>query len=206
MTAIWLLAKLFLAKIGKLLALAIEHWRIILPLLVLGYCLYQYNVQVNRADEAVQALNEYISAAHTARAERDRENLLKETNSKVALAKVMADHEVSLAKLNLDRQRETKNLKDLYENKNTSNIRNWSDRLRMESQTANSATGVLNLQSTASEFAQGLRDCDADYTALEKACQITTSDYNALWTAWDKECDIHGCTEHKPGDLNANEP
>jgi hypothetical protein len=193
MTTIWLLAKAFLAQIGKLLALAIEHWRVILCLLILGYCLYKYNAESNRADQAVQALNEYISAAHAARAQRDRENLLKETQSKIALAAVLADHQVSLAKLNLDRQREAKNLKDLYENKITSIGRSWTDRLRVESQTGNTATGVSGFQEAADKFAQGLRDCDAAYTTLEKACQVTTTDYNTLWTAWDKECEIHGC-------------
>jgi hypothetical protein len=193
MTTIWLLAKAFLAQIGKLLALAIEHWRVILCLLILGYCLYKYNSESNRADQAVQALNEYISAAHAARAQRDRENLLKETQSKIALAAVLADHQVSLAKLNLDRQREAKNLKDLYENKITSIGRSWTDRLRVESQTGNAATGVSGFQEAADKFAQGLRDCDAAYTTLEKACQVTTTDYNTLWTAWDKECEIHGC-------------
>lgn len=192
-TSLFLLARAFLAQIGKLLALAIAHWRVILPLLILGYALYQYNAESNRADAAMQSLNKYISASHAARAQRDREILQKETESKVALAAVLADHQVSLSKLNLDRKREAKNLRELYENKITANSRHWSDRLRLESKDGEPTTGVFDLQEAADQFAQGLRDCDAAYTTLEKACQVTTTDYNTLWTAWDKECEVQGC-------------
>ena len=192
-TTVLLVFKAIWSQLAKLLALAIEHWRIILPLLILGYCLYQYNAQVNRADAAVKALNQYINDANTARAERERENLQKDAASKVALAAVLADHQVSLAQLNLDRQRDAKKLKDLYEKQISANSRNWSDRVQLESAAGKEATGVFDLQEAADRFAEGLRDCDTAYTTLEKACQITTEDYNALWTAWDKECDIHGC-------------
>lgn len=31
------------------------------------------------------------------------------------------------------------------------------------------------------------------YTTLELACKITTADYNALWLAWEKNCEVYGC-------------
>jgi hypothetical protein len=179
-------------KIKATAAFAFNHWRVILPLLILGYCLYQYNVQVNRADAAIQALNEHISADNTARAERDRENLQKDKESGIAMAKVLADHAVSLAKHNLQRDRETKNLKDLYETRLNGTTFNWSERVRLE-QERQATTGLLDIQTPASGIAEGLRDCDAAYTTLERACKITTIDYNTLWTAWDKECQVKGC-------------
>jgi hypothetical protein len=160
--------------------------------LILGYCLYQYNAQVNKADAAIQALNEHISADNTARAERERENLQKDKESGIAMAKVLADHAVSLAKHNLQRDRETKNLKDLYETRLNGTTFNWSERVRLE-QERQATTGLLDIQTPASGIAEGLRDCDAAYTTLERACKITTIDYNTLWTAWDKECQVKGC-------------
>jgi hypothetical protein len=179
-------------KIKATAAFAFNHWRVILPLLILGYCLYQYNVQVNRADAAIQALNEHISADNTARAERERENLQKDKESGIAMAKVLADHAVSLAKHNLQRNRETKNLKDLYETRLNGSTFNWSERVRLE-QERQATTGLLDIQTPASGIAESLRDCDTAYTTLERACKITTIDYNTLWTAWDKECQVKGC-------------
>jgi hypothetical protein len=183
-------------KIKATAAFVIKHWRVILPLLILGYCLYQYNAQVNRADAAIQALNEHISADNTARAERDRENLQKDKESGIAMAKVLADHAVSLAKHNLQRDRETKNLKDLYEKRNEQLIGgvnfNWSERVRLE-QERQATAGLSGIQTPAGGVAESLRDCDAAYTTLERACKITTIDYNTLWTAWDKECQVKGC-------------
>jgi hypothetical protein len=179
-------------KIKAAAAFAFKHWRVILPLLILGYCLYQYNAQVNRADAAIQALNEHISADNTARAERERENLQKDKESGIAMAKVLADHAVSLAKHNLQRNRETKNLKDLYETRLNGSTFNWSERVRLE-QERQATTGLLDIQTPASGIAESLRDCDTAYTTLERACKITTIDYNTLWTAWDKECQVKGC-------------
>jgi hypothetical protein len=183
-------------KIKTAAAFTFKHWRVILPLLILGYCLYQYNAQVNKANAAIKALNEHISADNTARAERERENLQKDKESGIALANVLADHAVSLAKHNLQRDRETKNLKDLYEKRNEQRVGdvtfNWSERMRLE-QERQTTSGLLGIQTPASGIAEGLRDCDAAYTTLERACKITTIDYNTLWTAWDKECQVKGC-------------
>jgi hypothetical protein len=179
-------------KIKATVAFAFKHWRVILPLLILGYCLYQYNAQVNRADAAIQALNEHMSADNTARAERERENLQKDKDSGIAMAKVLADHAVSLAKHNLQRDRETKNLKDLYETRLNGTTFNWSERVRF-AQERQATAGLLSIQTPAGGIAESLRDCDAAYTTLERACKITTIDYNTLWTAWDKECQVKGC-------------
>lgn len=182
--------------LGKLLSFSLKHWRVILCLLILWYCYSKYNAAIKRGDDAISALNQHISATNTARAQRDRENQLKESTAQIVLAGVIADHQVTLAKQNLDRQREAKNLKDLYENKILAVNRNWSDRLQLESQreATNATDGLRGLQPAASEFAESGGDCDpAHYRILEQACQITTMDYNALWTAWDKQCQVYGC-------------
>jgi hypothetical protein len=184
--------KLFTGVLSKIATFTFKHWRVILPLLVLGYCLYQYNAQVNRADAAIQALNEHISADNTARAERDRENQRKDKESAVALANVLADHAITLANHDLKRDRETKNLKELYENRIDSTKHTWADRVRLE-QEREAANGLSDIQTSASGIAESLRDCDAAYTTLESACKITTIDYNSLSIAWDEECQIKGC-------------
>jgi hypothetical protein len=179
-------------KIKAAAAFAFKHWRVILPLLILGYCLYQYNAQVNRADRAIQALNEHISADNTARAERERENQRKDKESAFALANVLADHAITLANHDLKRDRETKNLKELYENRIDSTKHTWAERVRLE-QEREAANGLSYIQAPAGGLAESLRDCDAAYTTLERACQVTTIDYNSLWQAWDEECQVKGC-------------
>ncbi|MDP3322628.1 MAG: hypothetical protein Q8S71_03675, partial [Hydrogenophaga sp.] len=121
----------FKLLLSKALTFAIAHWRVILPVLVLGYCLHLYFNQVNRADEAENALADFKSQIAHEVAARELENAKRFNlaQSKIAIASEKAKSD--LQRLNLDRARETKNLKDYYENRIDTGRHHWNERLRI---------------------------------------------------------------------------
>jgi len=70
------------------------------------------------------------------------------------------------------------------------------NRLRVEAN--NYRARLSEAVKAASESAKGGRNSDPavvgrDYEVLREACSITTADYNALYQAWETECQIKGC-------------
>lgn len=173
-----LIAKLFLSSLLKRIYTAIsfiiEHWRIFLPLVIVVITL----LYINGLKRDIASLEKVI-ADNQAQIEKDAQ--LARQKEQIALTKVLIiekSHKEQLAKLNLDRNLETNSLKAIYENKLNSTTRNWSDRVRLES-----AKGLPISASDTSGYTEGERECYANYTTLEKACIITTIDFNAL-RAW----------------------
>jgi hypothetical protein len=169
----------------------IKHWRIILPLLVVIYCWYEYSSQVRRADKAEYALATYIQDAEAKSREIQSQN-----NVKLAVAKKTLEINEARAKNQmkaekLDRQRETKGLKDLYEKRDSNTKFNFSERLRMQSEIHRNATAEI--EGDTSGFTEGKRDCNSAYLTLEDACKVTTIDYNRLRTWADVACEQVGC-------------
>ena len=179
------------AAFSKIMAFIIAHWRVILPVLVLGYCLHLYFKQVNRADEAENALADFKAQIAQQVAARELENAKKfnQAQSKIAIAYEKAKND--LQRLNLDRARETKNLKDYYENRIDTGRNNWNERLRLEAN--RSANATTESASNTGAPAESGRDCDATIAALEKACAITTIDYNELRAWGDTVCNTVVC-------------
>jgi len=170
----------------EIVAFTIAHWRIILPMLVLGYCLHLYFKQVKRADTAEQALASYIKQANAEKLAREILNIKEYGRFTAKLAESEAKAKAVEQKYKLDRARETKNLKDYYENRLGVTTRNWSERLRLD-QTANN-TGLPESASDTQGLAESGRNCDGAITALERACQLTTNDYNRLRAWGDEVC------------------
>lgn len=182
---------LFKAAFSKIMAFIIAHWRVILPVLVLGYCLHLYFKEVNRADEAENALADFKAqiAQQTAARELENAKRFNLAQSKIAIASEKAKND--LQRLNLDRARETKNLKDYYENRIDTGRHHWNERLRIA--TASSGTTTTESASNTCTPAESRRDCNATITALEKACAITTIDYNELRAWGDTVCNTVVC-------------
>lgn len=70
------------------------------------------------------------------------------------------------------------------------------NRLRVEAN--NYRARLSQAVKASSESAKSGRNSDPavigrDYEALREACAVTSADYNALWTAWETECQIKGC-------------
>lgn len=188
LSAFFLLAR---AAFSKMLAFTIAHWRIILPLAIVGLILwYVLSLRAER-DEAVANYNQLVQLQKDKAAERKLENERKEVAVRRNIDSIMANH---LAVINQLRKENG----DLQKT-NTDAARaiaNWRERVRLE--VARNAAGLPSLSESADESAGSGGDCNATaigeaYSTLDLACSITTADYNALWEAWDKACKIHGC-------------
>lgn len=185
-----------LIKLGasNFLAFIIKHWRVILPLLVLWYCYAQYNNEVKRADTAELALLTMKAELQTQMIKRSADNAVRLAVAKKALQESEKQHLAIVAKLNLDRQRETKNLKDLYEKRINSTKHNFIERVRIESDKAERyRLGMSDTGSDTSGLTERERECYAGYSTLERACQVTTIDYNRLRGWADAACEQVGC-------------
>ena len=108
----------------------------------------------------------------------------------------------SIAIQNVLVQRHADNIgkvRDYYETRlKTSRSANAAldNRLRVEAN--NYRARLSEAVKAASESAKGGRNSDPaivgrDYEALREACTVTTVDYNALYQAWEAECQIKGC-------------
>jgi len=70
------------------------------------------------------------------------------------------------------------------------------NRLRVEAN--NYRARLSQAVKASSESAKGGRNSDPaivgrDYEVLREACAVTSADYNALYQAWETECQIKGC-------------
>lgn len=177
---------------GKILAFIIAHWRIILPLLIVGYCLHLYFAQVKRADTAEQALATLQRQIKQAQADREKQNIQAEHAFALKMAESETKAKAVMKKYQLDRKRETDNLRSYYEKRIANNRHSWTDRLRND--TTNITTdGLPQTAENTSGFAEALRDCDGTVATIERACQITTNDYNRLRVWADEACKMVGC-------------
>jgi hypothetical protein len=195
LSAAWLALKFGLGSIAKFCS---AHWRIILPLAILGYCLHLYFVQVNRADaekvradNSIAALQAFKTAITAEAIKRQSEllskKLLAQKNDAIADAIAKAD----LARLNLNRIREMQNLKDQYEASNNSTKLNFTERLRLDAERYR--LGLSESLSNTSGPTESERECNAAYITLEAGCQITTVDFNRCRAWADNVCLTVGC-------------
>jgi len=187
-SAALLALKLAFGGIGKF---CLAYWRIILPLLMLGYCLHLYFAQVSRADTAELALSVLKADIAEATKNREAENAVKKVQ---AAAKDKIDTAIAQAELNrlsLNRARETKNIKDQYEASNNSTKLNFTERLRLDAERYR--LGLSESISNTSGSTEGERECNAAYLTLERACQITTVDFNRCRAWADNVCLTVGC-------------
>jgi hypothetical protein len=190
-----LIAKLLftrlLSGVMAVISFAMAHWRVVIPVLIAILTL----LYINGLKRDIGSLEKVISD-NQAQVEKDR--LEAQRKEQAALTKVLViekSHKEQLAKLNLDRNRETNAIKAIYENKLNLISRNVSNRLPKQpaeglpisaSDTQRLATGESNGDSAIG----GLQN---DYNALESACVLTTLDFNALRAWADVVCETVEC-------------
>jgi hypothetical protein len=163
----------------------VKHWRVFLPLLMIGIAWWYVTGLQNERDDAISALNTYVAEAKAAKVKRAADNLDKKRSIDSALAIVDITHESMINEIRKEYDAKVKTTVDL-------NNANWRKRLR--DQVASTTSGVSGIPKTASESSEVGGNSDAAIIGtLETACKITTADYNSLWEAWNKSCEVYGC-------------
>lgn len=195
MIVIWQIVKLGLSQ---MLGFIQAYWRIILPILVLGYCYYEYNVQVVRAVNAERNLAVEVAASKAFKenivqltSKRTSENQMKLSIASKALKDSELENKALYKKYNLDRARESTELRAYYENRIDSTKSNFIERMRLEADRISS--GLPEVAGDPGRLTEGERECNAAYSTLEHACQITTVDFNRCRGWADIACDQVGC-------------
>ena len=178
--------------LGKIFEFLIKYWRITVPLLIVAYSLHLYFAQLERAEKAEQALATYQTQIKEAHAALGLANAKREKEFEVALAKSEAKGQAVIDKYQLNRKRENDNLRSYYEKRIANNRHSWADSLRDHAATT-PPDGLPQSEENPSRLAESLRDCDGTITALERACQVTTNDYNRLRGWADAACMMVGC-------------
>ena len=167
-----------------------KHWRVILPLLILAYCLYKYNDAVSDKVKAQQEYAAHLQADKDALIKRDAENKL---NAILAQKKTDADKLAFAEKLkaaNLDRDKIQKDL--LNEKANINRI--VANARKLQNNTVTTTTDGLPIISVPTDLFADRSDYNAIVT-LDQACKVTTQDYNELMRKWLDHCTIYKC-EH----------
>lgn len=201
MAALSIAAKAFA---GKALAFVVEHWRIVLPVLIVlavWWCIHTLRVE---RDEARQQLADYQAAVIEAGKIRAAENLQKEIRAQQASDRVQSSHLATTEKLRRQYEQSQKRDRQQGEKDRQASIDQrddlWRERLRLD--LTNASAGLPSFSKAAGIPAEGRGERDATDSGqaderyidtLEIGCAVTTADYNALMESWQKNCEIFGC-------------
>jgi hypothetical protein len=187
---------------SQILAFTIAHWRVILPLLILGYCLLNWHFAVKRADQAELALETFKTeiqrATDAQRLQNEHKKIQGENQSKA----IELEHKQALKKLGLaeldratlqNKLRAFKNETNYLKNRIDGTNLNWTERLRIESE--RNRAGLPEESETACDTAHTGIYCDITaYQKLERyadnlesACKITTVDLVGCLQALDND-------------------
>jgi len=160
-------------------------WVILLGVIIIT-CIFAYRSECERANTAEAALEAYRIAEAKQVAVIEVKHDMAVSNDVVADNTAKAD----IKRLNLDRARETKNLKDFYENRLSSTISDFNFRLQVAAESANN---LSQGDTVPSGFTESERECYSNFAKLKKASQQTTIDYNQCRAWGDNVCLTVGC-------------
>ncbi|HEY8355388.1 MAG TPA: hypothetical protein VIK69_10300 [Methylophilaceae bacterium] len=183
--------KLVIGKAIGVVKFAIEHWRIVLPAIVIIVAAWHYMGLRAERDNAIKDLNEYVHQAELEKAAREAENAEKARIHQNILESSQKLHAEQIAKLEAQ-----------YHALKSTSSRTIAD-LRSELRDAIKAahdSRLSGISETIGTSPESGRNGDTAVTgqeeyleALEIGCAITTADYNALWNDWNDACQVYGC-------------
>lgn len=175
----------------QLIAWAIANWKLVLVVLLVA-AVFHYKI---KSEHLKQDFDNHLMRDVSALEMRKLENKIRTEQFTKALQESEAKHLAQMKVFQLDRQREAKAIKEQYENDKTGfmfRLNAYADRMRLE-QERSPTDGLPTPQADTSGSTEAERDCYSAYTSLEKACRITTIDYNRLRAWGDATCDLVIC-------------
>ena len=194
-TAIGIVFKLMMNKLARLLAFAIEHWKVVVPAIIVVLALLHYRGVVNERDSALNELASYVEQVRVATEERKIENARKEAELAAFMQAQVKAHEAELDKLR-GLYNATKDKSDALAASNDDLRKRLRDQL--EAETSIRLSGGFNRPVGYAESGGNCDPADSGYgleaytNTLELACATTTSDYNTLYERCEAVNRIHG--------------
>ena len=166
----------------------------IIFMVILSLHLYADNRLRKQRDSAISELNDFKTAIAVQTKIREADIAIKRVAGLAKTQAIQAEYESELKQRDLDRAKSTQAIKDFYENRLDTTRFNAAERLRLDAE--RSRLGLPSQSAATEEFAEGRRSCDAAaFDNLEKACTITTLDFNACRAALDNDTAIVGRDE-----------
>ncbi len=193
LTAAGIILKLIFSRLARFAAFVIEHWRVFLPVAMVCLALWYVNGLRSERDDALTELADYKAEVIQQQQARAADNARKQQQADQHLADIMATHAEQLNQIR--RQADALNITNTRNARTIDDLRN---RLRDAIQSG-AADGLPGFPETAGDSAESRRDRDTTAArptyieALELGCEVTSADYNALWSAWDSACKVYGC-------------
>lgn len=198
----WTLVKLFLGsmwkKVASGLAFMVEHWRVFLPVLIVGLTLWHINSLTQQRDDARTEYANHLAEDAAAMVERAAENRAKDASMQYIIVQTgkVHDRQFDILKGQYDALDKQKRGAD----RTNADIRS---QLRRELEKAANATRLSCLpggsfkspESWPNGDSADTRETltDADYIEkLELGCAITTADYNTLYERVEAANQIYG--------------
>jgi hypothetical protein len=159
---------------------------IILIALMVSLHLYADNRLRKQRDAAISELSDFKTTIALQTKARELEIANKRLDGLAKMQAIQAEHETALKQRDLDRTKSTKAIKDFYENRLDTTHFNYAERLRLEAERGR--LGLPQEPEDVERLAECRRECDATaFDNLEKACIITTLDFNACRAALDND-------------------
>lgn len=180
------------AIFSKLITFVIQNWQLVLFALM-AFAIWHYkhsyeNEQIAHAKHVEEVKN--AAYLETIR------NSIVENNTQAAVSLEIQKHKDTIAELKVNEAELKKKVSDLYAVKTNADYRlaSYRDRLLLETDDSGTST---NTATDTEKFAACRRELDAAdsrQSIIEKACAVTTADFN-LARGWiDGVCANHKCT------------
>jgi hypothetical protein len=182
-----------LSKTQLIFKLLIEHWRIVLVVLML-LAIWHYK---SAYEKEKANFTEYIALVKQEAKLQAEKNKIVEANTQKAVSLAVENYKTTIQTLNIDKTQLQKKVSNLYANKTNADHRlaSYADRLLLDTTSASSSGEIA---SDTERLAACGRELDAANTGLsiiEEACSVTTADFN-LARGWiDGVCSNHQCGE-----------
>jgi len=171
----------------------IEHWRIVLVVIML-LAIWHYK---SAYENEKQDFAEYIGLVKQEASLQAQKNQIIEANTQKAVTLEVNKHKSTIAALNIDRAQLQKKVSSLYANKTNADFRlaSYADRMLLETDSRNATGQIASDTERLASCRRELDAADSGLSIVEEACAVTTADFN-LARGWiDGVCSNHQCGE-----------
>lgn len=182
-----------LGKVKSIFSLMLEHWRIVLVILML-LTIWHYKTAYEKEKAS---FTEYIGLVKQEAELQAAKNQIIEASTQKAVALEVSKHKSTIATLNIDKAQLQKKVDNLYANKTNADFRlaSYADRMLLETSSANTASETSTDTERLAACGRELNRADIERSVIEEACAVTTADFN-LARGWiDSVCNNHQCGE-----------
>ena len=172
-----------------------RNWEAIVIAVIIGGLIFSFHHLRSQRDTAIQELANFKLQMQVLVQEQKAEIARKDKQAETDLTEAQKTHEAQMKAYNLDRDKITVKLKELYETQLNA-YRNAHDGMLPPDNTCPLSLPDPSPNTSSPTQSWGI-DYRSAYSTLEQACRIETIDYNQLRTWADTACSQVGCSDQE---------